>query len=782
MPAKLLFDQSSNPQSITEIPVYFSVFRSSDGQVGGNLAGFTNGDAENQLNFINSKFSGSGLHFYRLGNVNYIDNDLLQQDAAIVRNTYSYVYTAMNAVIGLGPTNGIQPGENLFGAPVKYNTTNLAPNFIGQYVHELGHNFGLLHTHGPLAAENAAPILFDYPKVLDPVLGLTVYDHPYQGNRRRELAIRQLNPNKPFDLPNCHTAGDFCCDTDADCIGGFPRTFPDFETSNVASCLQNGPCLDGCSNSGCTHNGPYRDYNGDPIPGCFNNIMSYNIGAGCGSYLFTAEQSGWIGFHYNNFYSNWLDDLLTNVNDKVEFHGSTTPMRNVVIRWRHTSDPIRYTNCTSNTSGDFQGVLYTDPVKAEVRKIGSIKEIAGTFQAPGQPVQPYYKDAYNYADWIKDVDIKDIFKIHKHVVGNFNLNGDGYNLIAADADHSNSITANDVVVLKQLLFSRVSKLSAFDAPWRFLPEYIPQNHSAEFNSNPFNMDIPTINGQSPVGTPYTEPSWEYIIPGDANMRGYDGIKIGDVFGDPSFPPACEVPAVLSFPNAPLLAPNQNFDITLKASGFTDVESFQMGMFVDHTQLEVLDVSSSSLPEFDLENNVGMQQLENDQLNILWFQSNAQPVTLSSQVEFIRIKVKALQPVTNLSGAFNLEGNLPDKFIKASSCDGMALPLLGLVEPSPGTRPSGRSMDEHIRQTTLYCYPIPVSDVLNVSFEQGIAGQGILRFSNVSGKILFSKSLNLEAGINTVSLHSGDLSGLPAGVLVASLQTNTGLQSGRFVKL
>ncbi len=325
VPAKLLADQSLNPQSTTEIPIYFSVFRSDDGQIGGVLADFTNGDAEIQLNFINSKFSGSGLHFYRLGNVNYIDNGMLQQDANVVRNTYSYVYTAMNAYIGLGPTNGIQPGEDLFGAPVKYNTTTLAPDFVGEYVHELGHNFGLLHTHGPLSTETATPILFDYPKVLDPIQGPTVYDHPYEGERRRELAIRTVSPGKIFNTPNCYEAGDFCCDTEADCIGGFPRTFPDFDPGNVASCLQNGSCIDGCSSSGCTHNGPYRDYNGDAIPGCFNNVMSYNRVNGCGNYEFTDEQRGWIAFHYNDFYGNWLDDLPINVNDKVEFHGSSTP-------------------------------------------------------------------------------------------------------------------------------------------------------------------------------------------------------------------------------------------------------------------------------------------------------------------------------------------------------------------------------------------------------------------------------------------------------------------------
>ncbi len=460
------------------------------------------------------------------------------------------------------------------------------------------------------------------------------------------------------------------------------------------------------------------------------------------------------------------------------------PMRNVVIRWRHSTDPIRYTNCTSNAIGDFQGVLYTATPKAEVRKIGSTKEIAGSYDPPGSAgIQNYYKDAYTYADWIKDVDIQDLYRIHKHVVGNFNLNGDGYNLIAADANHSNSITSTDVSVLKALLFGRILKLSAFEAPWRFVPEYIPQNYAVQFHANPFNMNFPTINGQNPAGTPYTESTWEYEMPADANKHGYDGIKIGDVFGDPSTPAACEAPATMSFSNVPLLAPNQNYDITFRVTGFTDVEAFQLGMFVDHTKLEVLNVSSSSLPEFGMENSVGIEQLENDQLNVLWFQSNTQPITLNSQTEFIKVRVKVLQPVADLGAAFNLEAILPNKFFRASGCTGASLSIQGLVAPLAGNRPiSNRNLDEQARGVTLYCYPNPVGEQLNISFENSEAGQGLLQLADISGKILLSKSVEIVAGINTLSLSSIEMASLPEGVLFATLQTNIGTKSGRLVKL
>ncbi len=93
--------QNRNLEAVTEIPVFYTVFRNSNGLLGGAINNITNTDIDLRIDFLNLKFAGTGVHFYRLGNVNYIDNKQLNESNAgeFVRESYSYVKTALNVYI-----------------------------------------------------------------------------------------------------------------------------------------------------------------------------------------------------------------------------------------------------------------------------------------------------------------------------------------------------------------------------------------------------------------------------------------------------------------------------------------------------------------------------------------------------------------------------------------------------------------------------------------------------------------------------------------------------------
>ncbi|GAB4494576.1 MAG: hypothetical protein OHK0019_21290 [Saprospiraceae bacterium] len=335
---------------ITEIPVYYTVVRSSSGQVLNIPSGLSASEIDATLNFLNDKMDGTGLQFYRLGEVNYLDHDAFNiSGSGFAHTQYScYVKTAMNVCARLGSGFALQPGKDLLNSPTaQHNATYVSAGdlkFMGSnYPHETGHNFGLMHTFGLAVTPTGGTLLYRYPVQAGQV------DHPVTGLVPRELAIRTYTPGKNFEYPNCYDAGDFFCDTDADCAELNKRTFPAFDPGNIANCILSlQDCIGGCGTSSCAYSGTYRDYNEDLILGVATNFMSYR--GGCRTH-FSDEQKDWMAYTYQDYWSSRLADLPINVNDQVEVHGTSEPMKNVVIRWRHSTVADKYTNSLSQSNG-----------------------------------------------------------------------------------------------------------------------------------------------------------------------------------------------------------------------------------------------------------------------------------------------------------------------------------------------------------------------------------------------------------------------------------------------
>jgi len=408
VPALLAYLNSTGPHTVHEIPMYFTVGRDDDGTVPpgpNNYTSTTAGMIDDAIDYLNEKIAGGDLHFYRIGDVHYLDYNgfaFLSQGASFFYDHYNYVSSALNVHIrpygtGLGP----QPNMSLNGAPTQRNIVFQVPDYFTDpdklylFAHETGHVFTLLHTQGP-------PNPYNYPEVLT---NTSVIDHPEEGAMPRELAIRTplpMNHPAPFHTPNCYDGGDLLCDTQADCDPNYSGRlyFPKFDLANIATCL-NDPghpenCIPGCVDSDCIpHNGTYRDYNGDPVIGNTNNIMSYHHFS-CNGVL-TTEQLGKMSTGFNLHWDGVLTETPFNLSDKVEYKGSTEVMKNVTINWRHPGIS-RFTNSTSDAQGKIQGILYSQTVSARVKKLGSGRDQT-TYTNDANMPQPYSIDKYNSKDW-----------------------------------------------------------------------------------------------------------------------------------------------------------------------------------------------------------------------------------------------------------------------------------------------------------------------------------------------------------------------------------------------
>lgn len=206
----------------TQLPVQFHIVRASNGS-----SSFNTAILEAAVNNMNGFFVNAGLSFFQCAAPRFIDdsnflNFQISQQAQMVAKSY------VDKVINIYCVATIEGG---FVAGYTYLPGSGEPDIIVMddgvvntttLTHEMGHFFGLLHTHG---SENCASVL---PATNELVNG-----------------------------SNCSSAGDFICDTPAD-----PG-------------LLGAGCLQSQVSEACAYIGTSRDAQNQPFAPDTRNIMSY---------------------------------------------------------------------------------------------------------------------------------------------------------------------------------------------------------------------------------------------------------------------------------------------------------------------------------------------------------------------------------------------------------------------------------------------------------------------------------------------------------------------------
>lgn len=213
------------------VPVIYHIIRRSNGTGGANVA-----DLDEALDTVNARYAPVDLQFYRCLEPNYIDNDGL----------FAIVKSDSMPTLNMISTNNNDNALNIYFCNYVVNADSSSlcglANFpwnAGRWIlmdngcalngstlsHEIGHYFGLLHTH---ETSNGA---------------------------------EHVTRNSGDACYNCTTAGDGLCDTEAD---------PELGSANLsASCNYTGTTLDTCT---IPDPDIFTAYNPDPT-----NLMSYSL-------------------------------------------------------------------------------------------------------------------------------------------------------------------------------------------------------------------------------------------------------------------------------------------------------------------------------------------------------------------------------------------------------------------------------------------------------------------------------------------------------------------------
>lgn len=768
-----------NPESLQSLN-FFAVpvrFTNIAGPGGGSI--ITNADADNAIVKLNNAYAIMGIQFVRCGDVNEIWDDRIKASEEADKFITSFAYASGTVEVYLKPVelNGPLPYAVL--PDQAYAAGNPNWNGIGQFfhtnfiklrgtgdlgstlVHEMGHHFGLLHTHMVATTDYNTP-----PSI-------NANDHPYpvlDGNGQmvptwwgRELVIRLDDGNKDFPLVNFKRAGDLIEDTPADC-GHFGSIFPGCPES-----AQNPP-------PGCDFNNAltYLDYNGDPINPAPNglslgrNYMSY-WRLDCLNQFTQGQKTRALFYYQNNRAPLYKPDRCGTFTDKVELEGTATGLHNVSLRIRHST--TEKCNVTSSRFGNYSGLAHQDNLNVHAYHNGK----SSTLKFPNDPLKVHY--GHTRCEWMRGIDSDDLTKIHDHILGIAPL-PNGYRIIAADANHDNMVTFQDILSLIKLINDIYhDSLPNQEQPWRFIPEFVPQNFPAAFNQNPFAL----------LGGAYTEQGWPYALP-VAGKRGFDGVKIGDV--NFSWLDTLDCPSEFSEPGgdgatlaipAVSLSANEVVSLIVKLTNPQQLSSFQFALKLHADQLEVLEVQTNTLPGYSVEDNFGLHLQDPDALSTVWFKNTPGTILLPSNSPLFTIIVKAKSSITNLQELISLYPEVtPDRFYQSSGTKvPQSVSMAITLGPATGNR-SEKVVEKEKGLSTLRCTPNPFTDACTVTINHiGEHEESILTIMDLNGVVVLQQPVLIFDGEN--NFHVGAFKLLPIGTYIVSAKSNDQLLTARVIK-
>ena len=716
--------------SVSTIPIVFTVFRRDDGTANNHI---DQTDIDAILNELDQVFSD--FNFIQIGDIRYVNNSVQYAAESVADNftDFSFVSSVVNFYIrGAAPTaSASQPWSGQFNSKlvVGDNRANVGSN--GQLTsfriiaHEMGHILGLEHTFA----------------------GLDI--NPYtQGNQSssqtnwpNELKIRTLSEGvgKTYPTPNWSTAGDFIQDTPADC-----------------NPLEDNDCDVVYTNQSPTYVGMYKDANNDFITPDLSNYMSYYLFTNS----FTTGQEDKMDQIYNAYYSNQLDPSRNyDIVDRVEFVGTNIGIPNVGINHSFPTSANNQiqSNSFTNQTGDFVGMNYNPLTFLSARK--KVFE-GGTIDNSNHDVN----------DWVNGVSTFDIVLIQKHILGITPFQ-DGYKKIAADVNQSGSITAFDIVQLRQLILNITESLPSYAEPWVFIPEFIPQDHQTMFNSNPFNSNIANIGWPN-----YIDEIIVYNMP-PAGKRGFDGIKIGDV--NNSANPQMQLQQKTSETraaktivkgNVDVINQKEEVELSFEIDNFKEIVSYQMDLNLPMDKFDLIDLDQGDLVGFT-KDNFNIDLLKRGTLKTIWVDSLIRGVSMENGKALFKLRLKAKKPVFDLNKSINWNSEgLGKKFFDS---DGKEVDVNVVIKVN-------KINNTKLDKQSLVVYPNPTRNLIKAKLTSSNQEDVLVNIYDSQGRTIYQSTQNVSRGVNEIEI--GRSINLPIGVLSLEIITSEGVLNNKVINV
>lgn len=336
----------------------------------------------------------------------------------------------------------------------------------------------------------------------------------------------------------------------------------------------------------------------------------------------------------------------------------------------------------------------------------------------------------------------DVLLLQKHILGLKKL-GSPYKIIAADVNSSESITAFDMVLLRQIILSTIDAFPNTPS-WRF----IDANFEFTDDTNPFLDDFSEsfqISGTN--FAPYLNNRFVAVKVGDFN----NSVRLNSVAGGR---------ASKAIPNFNLAYANSVFnkgeeiELDLKFEGNEVLEGMQFALNIDENQLEFVGFES----ELTIEENHFSEN--NGALSFSWTAPLGQMIYSNEKPFTMRFRAKKKGQITD---ALKLTQVLAAEIYVE---DGAIIPFGLKLEPLTASTTTFQVFDN---------YPNPFSVTTTFPFYLPEDGDVNLSVFDVNGQLIYQDNNHFSQGSQTFSLNK-NLS--VSGIYFYKLTSDFGVAKGK----
>lgn len=307
----------------------------------------------------------------------------------------------------------------------------------------------------------------------------------------------------------------------------------------------------------------------------------------------------------------------------------------------------------------------------------------------------------------------DLVMIQRHVLGIQTLE-DPYQLIAADVNNSEDISAIDLIELRKLI------LGIYDS--------FPSNTSWRFVDSDYQFPVPT----DPWVTAFPESYSINALLSDMHIP-FIGVKTGDVNASVS----------MDLGNFDIINRSQSATLTIiKESDYqyklktdSEYEISGMQMELKLNGISVTNLESIESDHLNLESYNWQIDPERNVISISWNDSQHSRLIENSVMTFVfNRSIESLEIEI-----------LEDRLMSEMYTSEMEIVDIEL-----------RNGDDHIKHSSMSLHPNPWIDALFINVHSDINTKAELEVYNVSGVLIYNQSVTIEKGVNKVSLSEKDV--------------------------
>jgi len=351
---------------------------------------------------------------------------------------------------------------------------------------------------------------------------------------------------------------------------------------------------------------------------------------------------------------------------------------------------------------------------------------------------------------LNGVTVFDLIRIKRFILG-LDTDLSPYDIIAADANLSKTITGFDLIELRKLILGSTDHLPNFNS-WRFVDAgFVFPNPS-----NPFQTVFPEF-----VNIPNAAANTSFQI-------GFKAIKIGDLDCDAW--PGLQAPVKdrdlpsksLTLPDATLLA-DEISEINLQLSEAGDWAGLQMGLQYDPAKVDILEVFTGDLPGLDGDD---FYLPGPGKLNFVWADEQARHMNSGQTLLTIRIRARTSLKVREVFSAAKDFENLGS---------------LGFEPQTLTLDYRTNDIPVSLEETTILV-PQPNPTLAGATIPVRLAQSERVRVEvlDLSGKILWANELESSAGSHLLEIKPESMP--QSGVYIWRVKAGSKTASGKLIKL